>query len=173
MEWLYNELIPYFAGLTGVPVVRPFQNAPAPNGRYCTLKITSVVNRDFNIPLGTSLTNQTKVRRIFDFTVTINCYGINNQIETGEALAESILDGLVNATKRHLLFTQDISYKRVLQPSTDISATIGGQYQPRFVLALGFEASKEIVYNESTIEIVEIDGNVDGNLTETTITYTY
>ena len=173
MEWLYNELIPYFADLTGVQVVRPFQNAPAPSGRYCTLKITSVVNRDFNIPLGTSLTNQTKIRRIFDFTVTINCYGINNQIETAEALAESILDGLVDANKRHILFKEDISYKRVLQPSTDISETIGGQYQPRFVLALGFEASKEIVYNESTIETVEIDGNVDGNLTETITTYTY
>jgi hypothetical protein len=173
MEWLYNELIPYFADLTGVQVVRPFQNTPAPNGRYCTLKVSSIVNRDFNIPLGTSLTNQTKIRRIFDFTVTINCYGINNQIETAESLAESIFDGLENATKRHLHFTEDISYKRVVQPSTDISAIIGGQYQPRFVLALGFEASKEIVYTESTIETVEIDGNVGGNLTETTITYTY
>ena len=171
MEWLYNQLIPYFADLTGVQVVRPFQNAPAPSGRYCTLKVSSIVNRDFNIPLGTSLNNQTKIRRIFDFTVTINCYGINNQIETAESLAESILDGLENATKRHLHFTEDITYKRIIQPSTDISGIIGGQYQPRFVLALGFEASKEIVYTESTIETVEINGNVGGNLTKTTITY--
>lgn len=173
MEWLYNQLIPYFADLTGVQVVRPFQNAPAVGGRYCTLSITSIVNRDFNIPLGTNLTNETKVRRLFDFTVTINCYGLNNQIETAQELAESIFDGLVDASKRHLHFTEDISYKRVLQPSTDISAIIGGQYQPRFVLALGFEASKEIVYNESTIETIVIDGDTAGNLTETTITYTY
>ena len=173
MEWLYNQLVPYFADLTGVPVVRPYQNAPAINGRYCTLVITSIVHKTFNIPLGTNLGNESKVRRLFNFTVNINCYGVNNDIDSASSLSESIMDGLVDANKRHLHFTEDITYRKVLLPSTDISATIGGQYQPRFVLALGFEASKEVVYNESTIETVEIDGNVDGNLTETTITYTY
>ena len=157
MEWLYNELIPYFAGLTGVPVVRPFQNAPAINGRYCTLVITSIVHRTFNIPLGTNLSNQFKVRRLFDFTVNINCYGVNNDIDSASSLSESIMDGLVDANKRHLHFTEDITYRKVLLPSTDISATIGGQYQPRFVLALGFEASKEIVYNESNINTILIN----------------
>ena len=157
MEWLYNELIPYFADLTGVPVVRPFQNAPAINGRYCTLVITSIVHRTFNIPLGTNLSNQFKVRRLFDFTVNINCYGVNNDIDSASSLSESIMDGLVDANKRHLHFTEDITYRKVLLPSTDISATIGGQYQPRFVLALGFEASKEIVYNESNINTILIN----------------
>ena len=157
MEWLYNELIPYFADLTDVPVVRPFQNAPAPSGRYCTLVITSIVHRTFNIPLGTNLSNQFKVRRLFDFTVNINCYGVNNDIDSASSLSESIMDGLVDANKRHLHFTEDITYRKVLLPSTDISATIGGQYQPRFVLALGFEASKEIVYNESNINTILIN----------------
>lgn len=157
MEWLYNQIVPYFADLTGVPVVRPFQNAPAINGRYCTLVITSIVHRTFNIPLGTNLTNETKVRRLFDFTVNINCYGVNNDLDSAFSLSESIMDGLVNANKRHLHFTEDISYRKVLLPSTDISATIGGQYQPRFVLALGFEASKEIVYNEINIDAILIN----------------
>ena len=157
MEWLYNELIPYFADLTGVPVVRPYQNAPAINGRYCTLVITSIVHRTFNIPLGTNLNNQFKVRRLFDFTVNINCYGVNNNIDSAFSLSESIMDGLVDANKRHLHFTEDITYRKVLLPSTDISATIGGQYQPRFVLALGFEASKEVVYNESNIDTILIN----------------
>lgn len=170
MEWLYNQLIPYFADLTGVPVVRPFQNAPAIDGRYCTLVITSIVHSTFNIPLSTNLINQSKVRRLFDFTVNINCYGVNNDIDSAFSLSESIMDGLADNAKRHLHFTEDISYKKVLQPSTDISAIIGGQYQPRFVLALGFVASKEIVYNQNSIETIIIDGNTDGNETETTIT---
>ena len=98
---------------------------------------------------------------------------MNNDIDSAYSLSEAIMDGLVNNAKRHLHFTEDIAYKRVLLPSTDISATIGGQYQPRFVLALGFEASKEVVYNENSIETIVIDGNTDGNETETTITYTY
>lgn len=156
MSELYTLLIPYFVAISGVTCVQPMQNVKTPTLPYVTIDIQStqqtggfVEGRDLND--GTETT-----QRNFTFTLDVNVYGRNNKKGEAMDIAQRIVDGMEDHTRRMIAMGDTLVFQDMLSAPQDISALIADQYQPRANIAMRWHTARRATYDIDFIESVEI-----------------
>lgn len=179
MQAVYGKLHTWLNGLTpgNCPVIVSNQNAPAPPRPFATFKITSVndIARDFSADVRDL--NQLPVDdpppavplpeiwvldvvRWVRLSVQVQIFGRPGFTFEAESIAQGILDKAYNFTANNVSFGRDLAFNLVLQPPQTIDGVIGAEFEPRVVMALGFSAARDLLYEVGAIDTVLMTGDV-------------
>lgn len=161
MKVVYGKIISWLNALTpdGCTVVVRDQNAPTPPRPFVTLKLGSVrdIARDFSHYVDED--GKLDVVRWVSITADIQVYG--GSIYEAENIAQGIMDFAYFREQNLDLLGRSLTFQLPLSAPQSVDAVIGSEIEPRVVMALGFAASRDLIYDVGAIETVIYEGTVD------------
>lgn len=157
----YPSIIEYISDLAECLVIRANQNAPRPDGKYCTIQLVRSDSDVSNMTKAVDANGNVTNAKTFDLFVNINVYGESNDHNGANVTAQKIIDGLENTQKRRLTLGSSLVFKGVETKPLDATEVFAGDYQPRVYMTLKMHAYEDVTFFNGVIENVEMTSNVN------------
>lgn len=171
MQPIYTKIIAWLDDLTpsGCKVIVRDQNAPAPAPPFVTVKITPVrdIARDF--ASGVDENGDLDVVRFIALTADVQVFG--SSIFEAETIANGIADYAYNTVNNLDILGRSLAFQLIRSGPQSMDTVIGSEFEPRAVMAIGFSAARDLVYQVGTIETVIWEGEVDQETIGDEVTY--
>jgi hypothetical protein len=90
--------------------------------------------------------------------VQVQVFARPGLIFEAEGIAQGILDHAYNDVRNTTILGRGMAFNLVLQSPQTVDGVIGAEFEPRVVMALGFSASREMVYDVGAIDHVIMTG---------------
>jgi len=179
MQAVYTKLHTWLNQRTpsNCPVIVSNQNAPTPPRPFVAFKVSSVVDiaRDFSanvrdlneLPEGAEEPEEPlpevwvlDVVRWVRLSVDVQIHARPGFTFEAEGIAQDLLDKAYNATANNVTLGRSMAFNLVLQSPQTVDGVIGAEFEPRVVMALGFSAARDFVYEVGAIDEVIMTGLV-------------